>query len=144
MGYAHYWDRRNETVTTEQWNSFTDDVRKIFKKHADILCRESSMKDRVPVVDDTEVRFNGKEGYETCLIQRDFHQVEWRSETDLSFNFCKTAHKPYDAVVVAVLSCLRHYMGDVFIIDSDGDDKTFPAYEDLVSIYEFEPKQIAV
>jgi len=35
--------------------------------------------------------------------------------------FCKTAHKPYDQVVVACLIVLKHYLGPAFEVNSDGD-----------------------
>ena len=38
-----------------------------------------------------------------------------------SFNFCKTARKPYDIVVVACLITMQYYMGDLLQVSSDGD-----------------------
>ena len=37
------------------------------------------------------------------------------------FNFCKTARKPYDAVVTSILKYLYFNFPDHFKIDSDGD-----------------------
>ena len=54
------------------------------------------------------VSFNGlgDQSFETCYIQRVDNETE---KGELSFNFCKTAHRPYDDVVVAVLATLKEY-----------------------------------
>jgi len=38
-------------------------------------------------------------------------------------DFCKTARKPYDTVVVACLIVLKHYLGDNVRVASDGDSE---------------------
>lgn len=42
-------------------------------------------------------------------------------EAPHTYNFCKTAGKPYDAAVTAVLSIVNHYAAAVFAISSDGE-----------------------
>lgn len=37
------------------------------------------------------------------------------------FAFCKTARKPYDSVIVACLSVLKHRLGNAVRVSSDGD-----------------------
>jgi hypothetical protein len=39
-------------VTEAAWSTFTQDVRKIFKEHEDIIAREFDLPDRAPVADD--------------------------------------------------------------------------------------------
>jgi len=57
------------------------------------------------------IRFNGKddEGHETFMLTPD----------PSDFNFCKTAQKPYDLVVVAILCLLAHRTDTG--VSSDGD-----------------------
>jgi len=57
------------------------------------------------------IRFNGKEGegHETFMLTPD----------PSDFNFCKTAQKPYDIVVVATLFLLAHHAG--VEVSSDGN-----------------------
>ena len=57
------------------------------------------------------IRFNGKgeEGHETFMLTPDSQE----------FNFCKTAQKPYDIVVVAILCLLAHHTSGV-TVSSDG------------------------
>lgn len=42
---------------------------------------------------------------------------------NLIFNFTKTAYKPYDLAVTAVLVILKHHFGDKILVRSDGDLK---------------------
>ena len=62
--------------------------------------------------------FNGTGdlGHENFSLREHYKQ-----NLEESFNFCKTAHKPYDAVVVACLITLKYYLGDLIQVDSDGD-----------------------
>lgn len=124
MGFSHYWTRPNKPVPAEAWNAFTNDVRKIFKAHEGLIARELDLPDRAPIVDDTEVRFNGigYEGHETFYLTRDFYSCDRRKEDENQFAFCKTNRKPYNQVVTSVLSCVEHHLGDIFNVSSDGRD----------------------
>ena len=132
MGFTNYWKRLNKPVPAEAWNAFTNDVRKIFKAHEGLIARESDLPDRAPIVDDTEVLFNGigDEGHETFHLTRDFEACQWEPSRKDQFAFCKTARKPYNQVVTSVLSCVEHHLGDIFNVSSDGydgeDDGIFP------------------
>lgn len=66
---------------------------------------------REPVFSEHEIRFNGvwDLGHET------FYLSTKRSD----FEFCKTARKPYDTVVVAIL-CLLHHHTEIEV-SSDGE-----------------------
>jgi hypothetical protein len=61
---------------------------------------------------DSTIRFNGLEddGHETFIL----------SAND-RWSFCKTAQKPYDIAVVAILCLAEHYGGAIQSISSDGD-----------------------
>jgi hypothetical protein len=63
--------------------------------------------------DEEGVRFNG--------FGDDSHETFSVLPTDHGFNFCKTAYKPYDDVVVAVLIALFRTCGPVVKISSDGN-----------------------
>lgn len=47
------------------------------------------------------------------------HYANTEHKNDI-FDFCKTAHKPYDAVVTAVLLRAKHHYGSLVRISSDG------------------------
>jgi len=124
MGFTHYWTRPEKQVTAADWDAFIQDVRKIFRKHEDIIAREFDLPDRAPVADDTVVRFNGKGEYglETFRLTRDFEAQDWRNEGEDQREFCKTNRRLYNQVVTSVLSCVKHHLGDIFAVTSDGDD----------------------
>jgi len=62
------------------------------------------------------LNFNGarEEAHETFVVREHFSE-------NLSFNFCKTAQKPYDVVVIACLIVLKHYLKDAIEVNSDGN-----------------------
>ena len=60
------------------------------------------------------VNGKGDEGHEEFSLREHFKQNE-------GFNFCKTARKPYDLVIVGCLAILKHYLKDAIDVSSDGD-----------------------
>jgi hypothetical protein len=56
----------------------------------------------------------GNNAHEDFCLREHFTQNK-------DFDFCKTAQKPYDKVVVACLIILKHYLKDNFEVNSDGD-----------------------
>jgi hypothetical protein len=114
VGYTHYWDHKG--FTPEQWDK--------------LVCAAGCIMDAAgpggmgvelagwdskgtPVLSAKEISFNGagEEGYET------FKLTPAASE----FDFCKTARRPYDAVVVAVLRAAAH-INPRFQWRSDGQE----------------------
>jgi hypothetical protein len=67
----------------------------------------------------------GSGSYETVMIECDMTLPEWKKadkETGLFFDCCKTAYRPYDLAVTAVLISFKHYFPEV-VIASDGEEK---------------------
>ena len=50
---------------------------------------------------------------------------------NIGFHFVKTAQLPYDAVVVACLIVLKHHLGDLIEVSSDGQKSDWQAGLDL-------------
>jgi hypothetical protein len=70
------------------------------------------------------IRFNGwgDNGHETFLITREMSDYSIRDpESGESFDFCKTARKPYDVAVCLVLLSIARHAPKSFSISSDGD-----------------------
>ena len=109
MGYTHYWNHTG--FSNEQWRLARKNAKKILEASSIPVWREYD-EDAPPVVSLKEIRFNGIEntGHETFLISR----FPTRSD------FCKTARKPYDTIVVAILGMLSD-INDEFNWGSDGD-----------------------
>lgn len=117
MGYTHYWDKA-ETISDKSWNLFLTFVKKAMadqrKRGIEIVggCGEDGT---VPDVNEKEVYFNGcgEGSHETFGVGR-FGEAEWQ--------FCKTARKEYDTLVVACCIAAKAY-GVFTKWESDGNSK---------------------
>jgi len=97
MGYTHYW--RPVKASTDVWD--------ILKEEITLLVSHKDIDPESVVIQDDLIVFNGHEAYE------DFY---YKNES--GFGFCKTARKPYNFVVVAVLAVLAEHT--ISAITSDG------------------------
>ena len=97
MGYTHYW-RQNRDFTDAEWEEFVRLTNLIIADNEGILS-DGFGDGGKPEVNGDRVCFNGlgEDSHETFLITKK------KGET---FDFCKTARKPYDKYVVAVLCAL--------------------------------------
>ena len=130
MGYTHYWRQLRDFTDTE-WQELMRLTKLITASSGrDIILSEFN-------INNEEIRFNGygEEGHETFLITKKKrakadYEEQHAYDKKGAFNFCKTAHKPYDKYVVAVL-CALHNMKikldeekpPVLYIRSDGNTK---------------------
>lgn len=113
MGYTHYYRGQNVTLTP----AIVTDINAII---VGAMARGISIRNGLgegePIVNETEVIINGDasagEDYETFSIESGV------DHNGLS-SFCKTARKPYDAVVGAILLRLHETDPD-FQFSSDG------------------------
>ena len=138
MGYTHYWARKNAEISDALWESFEDDCRKITARHEGILCYEFNSPTEKPSITTDHIRFNGigPAGHETFLFERHFVPRRPGYIDSEIFGFCKTARKPYDEVVVDILSCAKHRFGDIIGISSDGGDEAFKSFEEVAAKYD--------
>lgn len=102
MGYTHYFQQKEE-MSPESWARFTKNATQLIEQAWDVALD----------VDITEsyLRVNG--------VGEESHEDFYLARTDMSWNFCKTNRKPYDAVVTAILTLLR-YTYPSFALSSDG------------------------
>ena len=129
MGYTHYWRQLRDFTDTE-WQELMRLTKLITASSGrDIILSEFN-------INNEEIRFNGygEEGHETFLITKkkrakaDYEEQE-AYDRQGAFEFCKTAHKPYDKYVTAVLCALYNIevkewpLGDgkIMSISSDGN-----------------------
>ena len=123
MGYTHYWNFKPSEL--KGWEAKIADCDKI------IAARKAALELDLTSSDATQIWLNGPDdgrdlGHETFDMPRTLAGVEarvinspsYRSEGMEGFDFCKTARKPYDEVVVACLCVLAESGLDV---SSDGD-----------------------
>ena len=102
MGYTNYW-KQKKSFNDSEWNDIKDEYNYIKD-----VC-ESFIKDETEK--DDEIIFNGigKMEHETFILSKNARTVAYYEGEDLSFNFCKTAHKPYDIAVWHLLTFCQKY-----------------------------------
>lgn len=126
--YTHYWYRQPAVeITDKQWKSlcgfFYESKRQLHQEGIELVFEDDDL--RPPFVTDTMIRFNGvgDDGHETMLLYRGTDDARpGFDDTDRGiFHFCKTARKPYDVAVSALLLAAQHYAPGAWRISSDGD-----------------------
>ena len=119
MGHTNYWNRQSE-LPAKEFTAAVKDCRKVLKHIAVPLAGRNGT--GRPIFHLDEIAFNGAtpDEYETFSVPAAVHDDEPRS-----FQFCKTAHRPYDICVQAALIVLRHHLGEAIEISSDGDDASW-------------------
>jgi len=123
MGYTHYWEFNSDylkdgTVADKylQAIKLCNRVIKYAKaKVVNLAGYNAHMKgNKYP-----GIKLNGvkDEGHEWFIMRETFEEA---AKGDI--NFCKTARKEYDAIVVACLAILKYKLKDAIKVSSDGDE----------------------
>jgi len=127
MGYTHYFTRRLGRIHREPWAQICEDVRAILTHAQAIqsipLANGHGEPGTQPKIDDGVIAFNGvgEDSHETFYLTRRLREAApWEDEARRRFDFCKTAHKPYDMAVTAVL-CYLSSVAETHTVTSDGD-----------------------
>lgn len=81
--------------------------------------------DGKPEIAEGLISFNsvGEEAHESFVFPPDLEEQAFNRDKSEVFEFCKTAHKTYDPVVVACLAIAKDILGDEIKVSSDGDRK---------------------
>jgi len=128
MGYTHYWDQAKD-FTDRQWKDIQRNAERLLLTEQAQTTVDADPNGDALVINDEVVRFNGKNydnlSHETFLLEKKKGDVpEWYSEKEKKkgtvFNFCKTAQKPYDKYVTAMLILADNLAPGVLHITSDG------------------------
>jgi hypothetical protein len=135
MGYTHYWTIK-EGLTPAQFEKWSEGIKAIVETATEAgIALGNGLGFDAPNIDETLVAFNGvgEGGHETFGIRLG----------DEGFDFCKTAEKPYDAVVTASLIHAKKIFGDAIEIKSDGDwgdwDSGKVLYE---TVFDIQPESV--
>jgi hypothetical protein len=115
MGYTHYFQDK-PAFTDSQWAALTEDVKKLIKNSNVPLGGANGNIGSKPVFNSRHIMFNG--------IGDDSHETAVVYKGTSEFEFCKTARKPYDSVVVEFYKLIRKYAPST-ILSSDGGDEVF-------------------
>jgi hypothetical protein len=130
MGYTHYWYKNfavSRDVFIEKYQQLVPVAVKIIE-----LARASGISLEAEVTpDDIYLNGVGKYGHETFLwlpghstgsLNMAWKTGEYARFEEGVFACCKTARKPYDTVVIAILCAAKGIYGDELVhISSDGD-----------------------
>lgn len=113
MGYTHTWTYKKSNNDAKQFAKAVKEIKKLLaaQEVKNIsLCGRADCE--VPILEDYMVFLNGAGdgGYNDFCVCADEH----------GWDFCKTARKPYDLVVMLCLIAFANNLKD-FTISSDGD-----------------------
>ena len=112
MGYTHYW-RPTRDLTEDEWDNIRQVAKTILKdNHGIILDNEPTDSQNLSITYES-ILCNGigDDGHETFYLTRKMRN---------DFEFCKTAQKPYDKYVVAMLIAVAQ-ITDSITVSSDGN-----------------------
>jgi len=113
MGYTNYWTQ-NRAFTTQEWGDIRAACIPMFNRLKQVKGGDGTGR---PCIDNTDIIFNGDgmkdEDHETFRLEKNGN----------GFQFCKTARKPYDRYVKAVLVVANFYAPGALEVSCDGDDE---------------------
>ena len=128
MGYTHYWTLENG-IEASAWQEFLTGAKEIIATAIDagIFVADFSK--------DETIHING--------IGYGAHEDFVISTEDAGYDFCKTAQKPYDTVVTAILIHLKRSLKDGVIVKSDGNWNDWEAGRLLYeTVYDIQPESV--
>ena len=124
MGYTHYWYRPvGSKVDPAIWRSICNDARKLIAAADYPVVYGYDQPNRPAEANGYHIWFNGAgdAGHETFYFPRiTEEQSAWRQGEPEVFSFCKTARKPYDDLVCALLAILAERIPEQIEVSSDG------------------------
>jgi hypothetical protein len=113
MGYTVYWTHQR-SFTTQEWENIRQAVCNMFKRLKQV---KGSCGTGRPEIDNDSIHFNGD------ATKGEDHESFYLDREGDGFNFCKTARKPYDRFVKAVLVVANYYAPGALDVTCDGDDE---------------------
>ena len=134
MGYTNYYqDRKREEIRDEDFNNFMSDVYKVIES---LMQKDYKfMDDRTDEVYKNIDDFKVKNQNEIWINGVDNNSCEtFRISFDGEWKFCKTARKPYDIAVKAILILCEKYgiLKEDFSFDGDKSDSEYINAEKLL------------
>ena len=113
MGYTHYWNIK-DGLTPAQFKEWSDGVKIIADTAIEAgIQLGNGLGFDAPRIEETLVALNGVGG--------GGHETFGITLSDVGSDFCKTAEKPYDAVVTASLIHAKVIFGNLISVSSDGN-----------------------
>lgn len=122
MGYTHYW-KTSEPFTAQQWEDLEQFARtaiRMLPKHSESaggFYKKAPLVVAMGVAAKRHIRIDGSGRYEGLDLSHESFVFE---NAPTEFDFCKTARKPYDLMVCAVLIQARILLPRGVAISTDG------------------------
>ena len=140
MGYTHYWEFRvpkgiKAADLEKSYQQAIADIGKIARVYNKECTKKGELGSRLSgytahvgknAYGGAAINGKGENSHEDFSLREHFKQ-----NLENAFNFCKTARKPYDIVIVACLVILKHRLGNAIIISSDGNASNWIAGTEL-------------
>lgn len=134
MSFTHH----TKDISFEDWSKITNTVKRMVQLETEsgiTICDGSGEAGTCPEINDAYISLNGCGDYshDSFYLQRTEHS---------DFGFCKTARKPYGALVVAILTIVEDLGYTTFNSDGEKDEleegilfgrKTFKDLEEISS-----------
>lgn len=137
MGYTHYWERPVRNYgSAYMFGKLALDAKRIVEyANANGISIANGMGEGSPEFTESYFSLNGDaskgEDYETFFWEAMPEQQEWRKDEPMTFTFCKTQYRPYDAVVNAILIRAKVIYGSCVQVSSDGSWSEWQAGRDM-------------
>ena len=142
MGYTHYWSlttRPDPEVFAQLANDFQQLA---LASEINLTANPDDASCPPPRFDADTIRFNAVTEYcETFALE--LHNPSQRRLTLIDpadgphlWDFCKTYGRPYDIVVAAGLLALKHHLGDIADVQSDGNCAQDQQWRNAVTLYQ--------
>ena len=127
MGYTHYFDVKRDTEPALLVEAGQAMAHVVTEAHTPLAGPDG---EGLPEIDEDKgiVRFNGalEDSHESFIWPPNLREKQdYLDDKTVVFNFCKTAFKPYDPVVVCCLLCAQKVLDDKIAISTDGDEQEF-------------------
>ncbi len=119
MGYTHYWTIRIGT-DSEGWPEALAAARKVIEVAPRLLAGWDG-EGEPELADGLSFNGRGPDAHETFAMPESTQGLQPHERFGGYWAFCKTAHKPYDVIVTAVLAAMEHTAPLCIEVTSDGD-----------------------
>lgn len=117
MGYTHYWNRHEPIAASrgEAFGRLAMDAKALIEAAEALgIAVAGPLGDGRPEITEGHIALNG-----SAACGGDYESFVWAAQ-DAGFGFTKTAHRPYDALVTAILIRAKSHYGSAVEVTSDG------------------------
>ena len=139
MGYTHYYTQKR-SFTDSEWHNIRQAADQILRPAKDVIDQHKASDQKLKITKDI-ILFNGigDDAHETFYLEKNLKPTKWKSAGNTfnegdCFQFTKTARKPYDKYVTALLIVIHNFANGALDIASDG------FYEEWIPGKEFASK----